>query len=339
MSKDAFPFTSPGAAAELAALGFASPALVSQPGGHFPPGGKAFGSFPIPVVAVGPGSQTDDAPEYLPMPQGMDTFAAPRLPEQVEPEVLAQVVDVLADFTAALAATPFEAAATVRRDLFGLPPRVREILGDVLGFGEVSAFTVAPEHWRIQETAFAGVWRVLRLAPHRDGQQDGQQEVIVEDRVEAGAIPAMLAATMLANSRRELAAPSYPLGTMNAEALVQELQQQAARYQPGSPAHVINLTLLPVSDADLDTLYGWLGHREVSILSRGYGNCRITSTRLANVWWVQYFNTMDTLILNTLEVVDMPEVALAAAEDYQDSMERLGEYLLSLREDLEAPGV
>ena len=28
---------------------------------------------------------------------------------------------------------------------------------------------------------------------------------------------------------------------------------------------------VPVSDADLDTLYGWLGHREVSILSRGYG--------------------------------------------------------------------
>jgi hypothetical protein len=73
---------------------------------------------------------------------------------------------------------------------------------------------------------------------------------------------------------------------------------------------------LPVSDADLDTLYGWLGHREVSILSRGYGNCRITSTRLQNVWWVQYFNSMDALILNSIEIVGMPEVALAADEDF-----------------------
>ena len=96
---------------------------------------------------------------------------------------------------------------------------------------------------------------------------------------------------------------------------------------------MINLTLLPVSEADLDTLYGWLGHREVSILSRGYGNCRITSTRLAHVWWVQYFNTMDALILNTIEVVDMPEVALAAVEDFEDTLERLRDYLTMLESE------
>ena len=41
--------------------------------------------FPIPVVAMGPGSQEDETPCYLPMPQGMDTFAAPRLPETADP--------------------------------------------------------------------------------------------------------------------------------------------------------------------------------------------------------------------------------------------------------------
>ena len=34
---------------------------------------------------------------------------------------------------------------------------------------------------------------------------------------------------------------------------------------------------------------------------------------------------MNTLILNTIEVVDVPEVALAAAEDLADSRERLAE--------------
>ena len=125
----------------------------------------------------------------------------------------------------------------------------------------------------------------------------------------------------------DLAVPIYPPGTMNAPALVEELRLQAASWKAGDAAHIINLTLLPVSDADLDTLYNWLGHREVSILSRGYGNCRITSTRLKNVWWVQYFNSMDTLILNSIEVVGMPEVALASAEDLDDSVERLREYL------------
>ena len=44
-----------------------------------------------------------------------------------------------------------------------------------------------------------------------------------------------------------------------------------------------------------------------------------------DVWRVQYFNSMQTLILDTLEVVDVPEVALAAPEDLADSKERLGE--------------
>ncbi|MBL8439979.1 MAG: hydrogenase expression/formation protein, partial [Betaproteobacteria bacterium] len=57
------------------------------------------------------------------------------------------------------------------------------------------------------------------------------------------------------------------------------------------------------------------------------GNCRITSTRLKNVWWVQYFNSMDALILNSIEIAAMPEVALASPEDFADTLERLADYL------------
>jgi hydrogenase-1 operon protein HyaF len=65
----------------------------------------------------------------------------------------------------------------------------------------------------------------------------------------------------------------------------------------------------------------------VAILSRGFGNCRITSTSLRNLWRVQYFNSMQTLILNTLEVVEVPEVAMAALDDLADSRERMRELL------------
>jgi hydrogenase-1 operon protein HyaF len=50
------------------------------------------------------------------------------------------------------------------------------------------------------------------------------------------------------------------------------------------------------------------------------------------VWWVQYFNSMDQIILNTLEVADVPEVALVASDDFQDSIERLAEWLAVMRE-------
>ncbi|MDR2365044.1 MAG: hydrogenase expression/formation protein, partial [Zoogloeaceae bacterium] len=114
--------------------------------------------------------------------------------------------------------------------------------------------------------------------------------------------------------------------------IARELLAQSRQHSPDAPAHIVNLTLLPVNEADLTSLYDWLGHREVSILSRGYGNCRVTSTRLMNVWWTQYFNSMNTLILNTLEVTSMPEAALAAREDYADTLARLAKHL----DDMEA---
>ena len=272
--------------------------------------------FPISVVAMGPGSQGDEAPDYLAMPKGMETFAAPSLPYDAPADTVAEAAALLRAFVDRAETAGFAGGETL--DLRLLGAGVREVLNQSLGFGEVSAFTTAPEHWRVQETAFAGLWRVLQVA------DDGAMLI---DRLETGAIPAPLIDTMHRTAGDSLPPPDYTSGCMNAQALVEEIGMQAAAWQPGSSAHVINLTLLPVSDADLDTLYGWLGHREVSILSRGYGNCRITSTRLKNVWWVQYFNSMDTLILNSIEIVAMPEVALASAEDYADTLERLHEYL------------
>lgn len=273
-------------------------------------------AFPISVVAMGPSSQGDEAPDYLPMPKGMETFSQPRLPDNVAPEVVNRAADLLGTFVDAAEQAGFAGGA--RLQLLGLNATLRDVVNQSLGFGEVSAFTTAPEHWRVQETAFSGIWRVLKVA------DDGAMLV---DHLETGAIPAVLTDTMARTTKAELPAPDYPAGCMNAQALVEEIRLQAAAWKAGDVAHVINLTLLPVSDADLDTLYGWLGHREVSILSRGYGNCRITSTRLRNVWWVQYFNSMDALILNTIEITGMPEAALAADEDFADSLMRLREYL------------
>jgi hydrogenase-1 operon protein HyaF len=258
------------------------------------------------------------------MPSGMNTFQAPRLPEAATAADIGRAVEILEGVLAVMRAQSIDAPRPASAVLDGESAGVREVLTQSLGFGEVSAFTLAPSRVRVQETAFAALWRVL---------EEGEGGGIVADRLETSAVPMELYAAMRATSLPELAVPALLPDMMNGEALLAEVQLQCARHQPGKPAHVINLTLLPVTDTDLDYLYGALGHREVSILSRGYGNCRVTSTRLANVWWVQYFNSMDTLILNTIEVVDMPEVVLAAAEDYADSVERLGEYIAMLKED------
>jgi len=114
---------------------------------------------------------------------------------------------------------------------------------------------------------------------------------------------------------------------MNAPPLLAELNAKIAEYRPGGEAHTINLSLLPQTEQDLEFLAQRLGGGSVTILSRGYGNCRITATGTQYVWWVQYFNSEDTLILNTLEVSDVPSVACASPEDIADSCERLQEIL------------
>ena len=99
----------------------------------------------------------------------------------------------------------------------------------------------------------------------------------------------------------------------------------------GDIAHVINLSLLPHTPEDLLWLDEALGLGAVTVLSRGYGNCRVTATAQAHVWKVQFFNSMDTLILDTFEVTEMPEVALAADEDLRDSATRIRDVIEAIR--------
>jgi hydrogenase-1 operon protein HyaF len=112
----------------------------------------------------------------------------------------------------------------------------------------------------------------------------------------------------------------------NSPAVLVELADRIDGYQPGDEPHTVNLTLLPLTEGDVMLLGQRLGVGPVTILSRGYGNCRIGSTALRNVWWIKYFNSRDQLILNTIEVVDVP-----AAEDIADSAERLDEILALYR--------
>jgi len=120
-------------------------------------------------------------------------------------------------------------------------------------------------------------------------------------------------------------------GVVNAPALVSELTDRSRAWRPGAEPPVVNRTLLPHTPQDLDYLGAALGQGSVTALSRGYGNCRVTATGLAPVWRVQFFNSMDSLILDSFEVTGVPEAVLAAAEDFADSAQRLCEVLEAIR--------
>jgi hydrogenase-1 operon protein HyaF len=270
---------------------------------------------------VGAGSQPEEEELfYLPKPGDMSVFRAPIPRPPASPEALAGARTLLEALVADMEAKAFGAEVAPCLSLLGVDAAVVDEVNELLGQGEVSVLVKGSRTLRVQETAFPSVWRVQSL------REDGSLE---RDDVEAGAMPkAVLDAMATAPKSAEIKAE--PAGLMNAPALVNELFAQSAQYQAGQSAHVINLTLLPVTPEDLQYMADCMGFGTISMLSRGYGNCRITATGLPHTWWVQYFNSMDQLILNTLEVVQVPEAALAAREDYEDSIERLKEWILSL---------
>ena len=208
------------------------------------------------------------------------------------------------------------------------------LVNQIMGEGEASALVREPDgllEVRVQEAVLAGVWRLMTFRT-----QDGVR-TLVDDVIEVGQVPALLRAIAVDDVWPAGTMPQWvgqlPPNVQNAPMLVEEIRDQVADWQPGKLPHVVNLTLLPVTPEDIGFLDHMLGTGRVLMLSRGYGNCRISNTRMANCWRVIYYNSMDKVILNTVEVVDMPEVVLAAAEDYADSVERLGEYIAMLKED------
>lgn len=286
--------------------------------------------FPIPVVAalVGPGSQEEDETlDYMSMPAGMDTYRPPVLPEPEEIAAHEGALRVLHEALAALqAAVRGEVPASV--SLAGLSEADLKLVGQALGEGEVSAQVLArPElrsfgiddvRLRAQESVFAGVWRVIET------DDEGQ----VHDHIEVGPIPLALLASAREDARTDRGAlPPVPPEAVNVPSILVELADARARWQPLAPPHVVNLTLLPLAPEDIGLIDHQLGTGRVVILSRGYGNCRITNAGVPNTWRVVYYNSQDTVILNSVEVCAIPEVACAAPEDLQDSVERLTEVL------------
>ena len=274
----------------------------------------------IPVRTIGPGSQPAEGDgeslSYIDMPSDMATYRAPTIPQpesvaqhQAARHAMAWLQDALQSYDSA--------SAPLLADLTGLDAKNRELINQILSEGEVSIAFAGSSRARCQEAVLAGVWRTLYL--------DAEDRPTL-DLLEVGDVPHLLT-TIDGKRNVDTDAANVPDGVVNALPILIELEDALARYRRDGTVHAINLSLLPLGDADLGFLDTRLGRGALDILSRAYGKCQVISTGTRDVWWVRYFNSMNTLILNTLEVTDVPAVVRAAPEDLGDSAERLNDLL------------
>lgn len=272
------------------------------------------------VPGIGPGSQKEpdgQTPDHMEMPREMVTFDLPVAPEPEDTLGMDAGKARLNVLQAALARYETGDPAIVL-GLDDLPSADLGLVNQILGEGEVSM--VSGPGIQVQEAIFAGVWRVLHFgesgAVERDTIEVSDWPHSVRDRVFAMASP-----------KGALAEDPLPESVFNAPPILTEISEKVSAFRPGVEAHSINLSLLPHTEEDLQYLADKLGVGDTIVLSRGYGNCRVSSTKTNNVWWVQYYNSQDALILNSIEISGVPEVVCAAQEDIDDSAERLAEVM------------
>ena len=274
----------------------------------------------IPVRVVGPGSQPEEEQQlrFIDMPGEMARYPPPYV-EDLEAvrrldgarEAMRWLQQALRDYQCG--------SEPLLADLSALDGESRELVNQVLGEGEVSVtFTADGVSARTQESVLAGVWRTLYF--------DDQGRCAC-DLLEVADAPLAVRAARDPDRPVDVTPPDGSVNVQNALPILVELESQLANYAKTGQPHSINLSLLPLSEHEVEFLDERLGRGPVDVLSRAYGKCQVISTRTPGIWWVRYYNAMGTLILNSLEVVAIPQVLCAAAEDLRDSAERLDEIL------------
>jgi len=274
----------------------------------------------IPIIGEGtqPGIDGDENFNFTESPGAMHTYDMPIIPEPQEVENLTVAKEMLVKLYNALKGYKAGDPA-IKFDISDMDAANVDLINQVFNEGEVSVLYQADTSVQIQESVLTGIWRI------RVNNEAGDP---ISDKIEIGDIPSIVRdKTFVDATPINTNLSNLPDNVFNTPPLLIELAEKSEEWKKGDLHHVINLTLLPLSTEDLNFLGERLGVGPITVLSRGYGNCRIGSTAKKNIWWIKYFNSDDKLILNTIEVIDIPEVATAAPEDLEDSTERLRDIL------------
>jgi len=118
--------------------------------------------------------------------------------------------------------------------------------------------------------------------------------------------------------------------TGNGRALLIEVADRLARFAAGGEAHVIDLSGLPLSEADRDWLRRELGEGEVHVRLAAAGESILHETAYSGVWWVEHRNEQGRRMSEFIEITRVPELLLAHPDDVILGSERLNHRIFEL---------
>ncbi len=196
------------------------------------------------------------------------------------------------------------------RDLGVLSPAEAARLDDLLGDGDIAVSLGAGIE--VRESVFPGIWRLR-----------GVTGTVVRHGVEVAEVPAAVTRCCREVLRDAPDRRPAPETALTAPLLLDEI---AASLKEGGE-RVISLTNLPINADDLAHLDACLGHGAIHGEAAGHGVCRFAATGVHRVWRVRYFNADDKLLIDSIEVGDLPVAAKAQPEDVADGLAGLARLL------------
>ena len=225
---------------------------------------------------LGPGTQpNDDSFSMNPLPITCQVNDEPSMAALEQCAHSPQVIALLNELQHQLSERQPPLGEVLAVDLLNLNADDRHFINTLLGEGEVSVRIQQADdsESEIQEAIFCGLWRVRR----RRGEK------LLEDKLEAGCAPLALWQAVTQNLLPTDSLLPPPIdGLMNGLPLAHELLAHVRN--PDAQPHSINLTQLPISEADRLFLSRLCGPGNIQIRTIGYGESYINATGLRHVW-------------------------------------------------------
>lgn len=122
--------------------------------------------------------------------------------------------------------------------------------------------------------------------------------------------------------------------THNTLPLLNEVRHALRRLIRTGESTIIDLRAIPFGPGDEERLLDLLGEGEVTASLDALGKTTVKESRFSGVWIVDHYNNEAERIAFQIEVIDIPELLRAQADDVSQSLEALANML-----DAEMQGV
>lgn len=108
-------------------------------------------------------------------------------------------------------------------------------------------------------------------------------------------------------------------------AVLRELEQALEALMQEGTRHVVDLSTLPMSNADRSLLESTLGEGELRMELDVLGRTRIRESSFPGIWWVRHEDPGGKVLAEHIEVAHIPEIVPAHASDLETGKARLSE--------------